>query len=391
MIWNSSRNRSTHWPNASAWSSSPCRRRAWPRPFSLTYFYRTEREIASRLQGLLDHVSRIAPEKISRAVEHEEQRQSLTLSEEQRAAVESACGHKVSIITGGPGTGKTTITRVVVRALKALGLKISLAAPTGRAAKRLAEATGFTATTLHRLLRYQPATGFEFNEEKKLSADVMVVDEVSMLDCGLCLSLLRALPLTCRLVFCRRRESAAVGGRGQCARRHDRERRDSGRASDAHLPPGAGEHDRGQRAPASTKASFPWVAHMPRPRPIFSWVEKESLLELQALVLRMVCERIPEAYGLDPMTDVQVLTPMHKGEVGTIALNRLLQERLNPQGRELLRGQRAYRVGDRILQLQEQLRQGSLQRRPGAHTRLRSGGRDPGRGIRRPGGGVWFR
>ena len=167
----------------------------------LTYFYRTEREIASRLRGLLDHVSRIDPAKISAAVEREEKRQSLTLSEEQRDAVESACGHKVSIITGGPGTGKTTITRVVVRALKALGLKISLAAPTGRAAKRLAEATGFTATTLHRLLRYQPATGFEFNEEKKLSADVMVVDEVSMLDCGLCLSLLRALPLTCRLVF----------------------------------------------------------------------------------------------------------------------------------------------------------------------------------------------
>lgn len=100
-----------------------------PEAVFLSYFYRTEREIASRLRGLLDHVSRIDPEKISKAVEREEARQSLTLSQEQREAVESACGHKVSIITGGPGTGKTTITRVVVRALKALGLKISWPRP----------------------------------------------------------------------------------------------------------------------------------------------------------------------------------------------------------------------------------------------------------------------
>ncbi|SFJ75236.1 exodeoxyribonuclease V alpha subunit [Desulfomicrobium apsheronum] len=316
----------------------------------LTYFYRTEREIASRLQGLLDHVSRIAPEKISRAVEHEEQRQSLTLSEEQRAAVESACGHKVSIITGGPGTGKTTITRVVVRALKALGLKISLAAPTGRAAKRLAEATGFTATTLHRLLRYQPATGFEFNEEKKLSADVMVVDEVSMLDCGLCLSLLRALPLTCRLVFVGDENQLPSVGAGNVLG----DMIESGVVPAVrltHIYRQARESMIVVNAHRINEGAFPLGSPHAPPKADFFWVEKENLLELQSLVLRMVCERIPEAYGLDPMTDVQVLTPMHKGEVGTIALNRLLQERLNPQGRELVRGQRAYRVGDRILQL----------------------------------------
>lgn len=316
----------------------------------LTYFYRTEREIASRLQGLLDHVSRIDPEKISKAVEREEQRQSLTLSEEQRAAVESACGHKVSIITGGPGTGKTTITRVVVRALKALGLKISLAAPTGRAAKRLAEATGFTATTLHRLLRYQPATGFEFNEEKKLSADVMVVDEVSMLDCGLCLSLLRALPLTCRLVFVGDENQLPSVGAGNVLG----DMIESGVVPAVrltHIYRQARESMIVVNAHRINEGEFPLGSPHAPPKADFFWVEKENLLELQALVLRMVCERIPEAYGLDPMTDVQVLTPMHKGEVGTIALNRLLQERLNAQGRELVRGQRTYRVGDRILQL----------------------------------------
>jgi len=316
----------------------------------LTYFYRTEREIASRLRGLLDHVSRIDPAKITKAVEQEEKRQSLTLSDEQRAAVESACGHKVSIITGGPGTGKTTITRVVVRALKALGLKISLAAPTGRAAKRLSEATGFTATTLHRLLRFQPGTGFEFNEEKKLSADVMVVDEVSMLDCGLCLSLLRALPMTCRLVFVGDENQLPSVGAGNVLG----DMLESGvipAVRLTHIYRQARESMIVVNAHRINEGEFPLGSPHPPPKADFFWVEKEDLMELQALVLRMVCERIPEAYGLDPMTDVQVLTPMHKGEVGTLALNRLLQERLNPAGRELVRGQRAYRVGDRILQL----------------------------------------
>ncbi len=316
----------------------------------LTYFWRTEREIASRLQALLDHSSLMDPARIVRAVEQEEKRLALTLSDEQRQAVESACGHKVAIITGGPGTGKTTITRVVVRALKSLGLKISLAAPTGRAAKRLSEATGFTATTLHRLLRYQPGTGFEFGEEKKLAADVLVVDEVSMLDCALCLSLLRALPLTCRLVFVGDENQLPSVGAGNILG----DMLESGAIPAVrltHIYRQARESMIVVNAHRINQGEFPQGSPHAPPRADFFWVEKEHLGELQTLILRMVCERIPEAYGLDPMTEVQVLTPMHKGEVGTVALNRLLQERLNPDGRELQRGQRAYRVGDRILQL----------------------------------------
>lgn len=316
----------------------------------LTYFWRTEREIASRLQALLDHSSLMDPARIVRAVEQEEKRLALTLSDEQRQAVESACGHKVAIITGGPGTGKTTITRVVVRALKSLGLKISLAAPTGRAAKRLSEATGFTATTLHRLLRYQPGTGFEFGEEKKLAADVLVVDEVSMLDCALCLSLLRALPLTCRLVFVGDENQLPSVGAGNILG----DMLESGAIPAVrltHIYRQARESMIVVNAHRINQGEFPQGSPHAPPRADFFWVEKEDLGELQTLILRMVCERIPEAYGLDPMTEVQVLTPMHKGEVGTVALNRLLQERLNPSGRELQRGQRAYRVGDRILQL----------------------------------------
>jgi exodeoxyribonuclease V alpha subunit len=234
--------------------------------------------------------------------------------------------------------------------LKSLGLKICLAAPTGRAAKRLAEATGFTATTLHRLLRYQPATGFEFNEEKKLSADVMVVDEVSMLDCGLCLSLLRALPLTCRLVFVGDENQLPSVGAGNVLG----DMIESGvipAVRLTHIYRQARESMIVVNAHRINEGEFPLGSPHAPPKADFFWVEKEDLRELQALIVRMVCERIPEAYGLDPMSDVQVLTPMHKGEVGTIALNSLLQERLNAEGRELVRGQRAYRIGDRILQL----------------------------------------
>ncbi|NCD25877.1 MAG: ATP-dependent RecD-like DNA helicase [Deltaproteobacteria bacterium] len=316
----------------------------------LTYLYRLEREIASRLHGLLDHVSRLDPAKITAAVEREEQRQSLTLSAEQREAVESACAHKVAIITGGPGTGKTTITRVVVRALKSLGLKIALAAPTGRAAKRMSEATGFTATTLHRLLKFQPGTGFEFNEDKKLAVDALVVDEASMLDCGLCLSLLRALPLTCRLIFVGDENQLPSVGAGNVLG----DLLESGfipAVRLTHIYRQARESMIVVNAHRINEGEFPQGSPHAPPRADFFWVEKENLIELQSLILRMVCERIPEAYGLDPMQDVQVLTPMHKGEVGTLALNRLLQERLNPTGQELVRGQRHYRTGDRILQL----------------------------------------
>lgn len=316
----------------------------------LAYLSRLEREIASRLHGLLDHVSRLEPTKIAAAVEREEQRQSLTLSEEQREAVESACAHKVAIITGGPGTGKTTITRVVVRALKSLGLKIALAAPTGRAAKRMSEATGFTATTLHRLLKFQPGTGFEFNEDKKLAVDALVVDEASMLDCGLCLSLLRALPLTCRLIFVGDENQLPSVGAGNVLG----DLLESGSIPAVrltHIYRQARESMIVLNAHRINEGEFPLGSPHAPPRADFFWVEKENLIELQALILLMVCERIPEAYGLDPMQDVQVLTPMHKGEVGTVALNRLLQERLNPSGQELVRGQRYYRTGDRILQL----------------------------------------
>ena len=164
------------------------------------------------------------------------------------------------------------------------------------------------------------------------------------------LGALRALPLTCRLIFVGDENQLPSVGAGNVL---------GDLLESACIPAVRLTHIYRQaresmivvNAHRINEGEFPQGSPHAPPRADFFWVEKENLTELQALILRMVCERIPEAYGLDPMQDVQVLTPMHKGDVGTVILNRLLQERLNPAGRELVRGQRHYRTGDRILQL----------------------------------------
>jgi exodeoxyribonuclease V alpha subunit len=316
------------------------------------FFYRMEREIVSRLQATSSHGVHVDEAKLLGTIEEQERRSRVTLSDEQRDAVIGACGNKIYIITGGPGTGKTTITRMVAWSLASLGLEVKLAAPTGRAAKRLAEATGRSASTIHRLLRYDPAGdgGFVFNEDKKLKVDALIVDEVSMLDCVLCLHLLRALPLTCRIIFVGDVNQLPSVGPGNLLRDclesgvlpHKRLTRIFRQAKESMIVVNAHRINEGE---------FPLGATKPVPQADFFWVENEDPLRIQQLILKTACERIPEVYGLDPLRDVQVLTPMHKGDVGTIALNTLLQERLNPHGQEIKKGQRRYRVGDRVLQM----------------------------------------
>ena len=316
------------------------------------FFYKMEREIVSRLQGLASHAVHVKDEKLLAVVEEQENKANIALSSEQKDAVLGACRNKVYIITGGPGTGKTTITRMVAWSLHSLGLEVKLAAPTGRAAKRLAEATGRSASTIHRLLKYDPVSegGFCFNEDKKLKVDALIVDEVSMLDCVLALNLLRALPLTCRIILVGDVNQLPPVGPGNLLRDclesgvlpHMRLTQIFRQAQESMIVVNAHRINQGQ---------FPEGATKPVPQADFFWVENENPQRIQQLVLKMVCDRMPEVYGLDPMRDVQVLTPMHKGDVGTIQLNALLQERLNPHGDEVKRGQRIFRVGDRVLQM----------------------------------------
>jgi exodeoxyribonuclease V alpha subunit len=321
----------------------------------LWHFYRYEREIAQRLHALLSHPSPVSRAEVEKALPKVERELGFELTDEQREAVFGACANKAFIITGGPGTGKTTITRAVVATLKELGLKPKLAAPTGRAAKRLSEATGRTALTLHRMLQFQPDGGFQYCEDKKLKADVMLVDEASMLDAHLCLSVLRALPLTCRLVLVGDvNQLPSVGPGNVLADLIDSEVLPSARLS--YIFRQAQESSIVTNAHRINAGQYPEESPCAPPRADFFWVRQDDPARVQELIVETVCERIPERYGLDPMRDVQVLTPMHKGEVGTQALNKLLQDRLNPRpalarGCEIKRGFQTFRSGDRVLQL----------------------------------------
>ena len=313
--------------------------------------YRAEREISQRLFGLVSHPSPVSRSKVQQALPKIESALGFDLSREQREAVFEACVNKVFIITGGPGTGKTTITRAIVAALTQLKLKVKLAAPTGRAAKRLSEATGEQAQTLHRLLLYSPENGFYHCEDQKLTAEVLLVDEVSMLDAGLFLALLRALPVTCRLILVGDVNQLPSVGAGNVLA----DLIGSGNIPKAvltHIFRQAQESSIVINAHRFNAGKFPVPSEKEPPEADFFWIPQDNPQKVQEMILEMVCQRIPERYSLNPLRDVQVLTPMHKGEVGTSALNQLLQERLNPsRNLELKRGYATFRPGDRVLQL----------------------------------------
>jgi len=316
----------------------------------LIHFYRYEREIAARLHALAGHPAPLKREKARQALPQVEAEAGIELSPEQREAVELGLFSKVLVITGGPGTGKTTITRVLARVLDTLGLTLRLAAPTGRAAKRLSEATGFPASTLHRLLEFGPDGAFARNEESKLKAQAVIVDEASMLDVPLALHLLRALPLTCRLILIGDVNQLPSVGPGMVL--------GDVIASAAvpvakltHIFRQAAESRIVRNAHRINRGEFPENDDRSPPDADFFWITQEDPAQVRDTILDLVTERIPRTFGLDPRRDIQVLAPMHKGEVGTQNLNALLQERLNPSGRELRRGKLVLRQGDRVLQL----------------------------------------
>lgn len=313
--------------------------------------YRAEKEIGQRLFGLVSHPAPVSEGTIRKTLPKLEGGLGFELSPEQRSAVLNACVHKVFIITGGPGTGKTTITRAIVAALSELKLKVKLAAPTGRAAKRLSEATGEPAQTLHRLLQYSPEHGFYHCEDQKLAAEALLVDEVSMLDAQLFLAVLRALPVTCRLILVGDVNQLPSVGPGNVL---------ADLINSAAIPKAVLTHIFRQAQESTIVVNahrfnagrFPVSSPKEPPDADFYWIPQENPAKVQEMILEMVTDRIPERFGLDPVRDVQVLTPMHKGEVGTNALNQLLQERLNPRrGPELKRGYAVFRQGDRVLQL----------------------------------------
>ena len=266
--------------------------------------------------------------------------------EVQLAAIRQAVTSKVMVLTGGPGTGKTTTTQGIIAALKKAGLRVLLAAPTGRAAKRMSEATGMEAKTIHRLLEYNPQDGYKRNDENPLEGDALIVDECSMIDILLMNNLLKAVPVGMRLVFVGDIDQLPSVGAGNVLR----DIIDSQRIPVVRLVRIFRQAQKSRivmSAHAINRGKFPDTSNG-RDTDFFFMKEEDPERAAESIV-RLVKERLPRAYRESP-DRIQVLTPMQRGVVGAANLNLLLQQALNPSGPSLSRGGYTYRQGDRVMQ-----------------------------------------
>ncbi len=321
----------------------------------LTALHVSETQLARRVADLLRAPRAVPPLDMTNALAWVEKKTGLALTEEQCQAVRLAFQEKLLIITGGPGTGKTTILKAIIRILEAKKLRMHLASPTGRAAKRLAEITGHEATTLHRLLEWNPREGgFQRNARHPLETDVVVVDEASMIDVLLAHHLLQAIPLTATLLLVGDADQLPSVGPGtvlqDLLRFPDipaiRLTTIFRQAAESRIVSNAHRVNRGE-FPDLTNAGTGQAQD-------FYFLSEEDPEKLQQLIVDLALRRLPARYGLDPRADIQILTPMHRGPIGAGQLNTTLQAALNPSRNgesELLRGGRIFRIGDRVLQL----------------------------------------
>lgn len=315
----------------------------------LAWLYAAEVAVAEGLTRLL-----VSPGAqlggLAAAVRAFEQASKIELAPGQRAAVEAAAQHKVVVITGGPGVGKTTIVRAILNVLSRSRLRVKLCAPTGRAAKRLFESTGVEASTVHRLLAFDPRQmRFQLDAENPIEADVLIVDEASMIDVPLAAALIGALPTAARLIVVGDSDQLPSVGPGALLR----DLIDSGVVPTVRLNEifrQSGESRIVQNAHRILHGEMPESGSAELPNADFFIVPRNTPEEAAELVRELVVTRIPRRFGFDPKKDIQVLTPMHRGAAGTVALNELLQAALNPEGPALeSRGQKL-RLADKVMQ-----------------------------------------
>ena len=295
----------------------------------LPHLRKAEDGIATKIRRLVSAGVTYPKIDFVKAVTWVEKQTDKTLAPSQREALKAVLTSRVSIITGGPGVGKTTLVNSILLILRAKKVKCLLCAPTGRAAKRLTETTGLEAKTIHRLLEVDPATGrFQRNEDKPLECDLLIVDETSMVDVLLMYALLRALPKTSALIMVGDVDQLPSVGAGNALR----DLIDSGVVPVVRLT------EVFRQAASSniiTSAHLIRQGKMPELRTAeagsdFHFVERETPEEIAATLVRLVEDRIPKGHHLDPIRDIQVLCPMNRGSIGVRELNSVLQGALNP-------------------------------------------------------------
>jgi exodeoxyribonuclease V alpha subunit len=320
---------------------------------ALPWAHEAEVGAATRLAALIRTPGRSIVSNIDAALEVLQAHMGIALAKQQFAAVRAAVADKCVVITGGPGVGKTTIVKAIVQLARAAKRRVGLAAPTGRAAKRLSEATSSEAITIHRLLEYAPHDGgFQRDAENPLELDMLVVDEASMVDIQLFRALLEALRPQAQLVLVGDIDQLPSVGAGAVL--------DDVIASDAatvirltEIFRQAAESKIVVSAHRINAGEVPDLDAPPGATSDFYFIGRDDPEAARDTIVELVAERIPQRFGFAAIEQVQVLAPMHRGELGTAALNKALQLRLNPPGGtpELVRGERVYRRGDKVMQL----------------------------------------
>ncbi len=322
----------------------------------MDYAYRAEKYCAEKLKVLADTCINIPDSKADRHIDACEAEMDITFAPLQRLAIKSATDHGMLIVTGGPGTGKTTVVRAIIKLFDSLGMDVLLAAPTGRAAKRMTNATEREARTIHRLLE-SGYTGddagnetFGRDENNPLQCDALIIDEISMCDIFLMASLLRAVKPGTKLIFLGDSDQLPPVGAGDTLR----DMLNSGAIPTVRLDEVFRQGEGSGIVINAHKINKGEMPNIDNKSEDFFFMKRNDPSALAELVCSLCSKRLPEAYGMDPFEDIQVITPSRKGVAGTISLNAALQNVLNPANTAKLEkqiGDITFREGDKVMQI----------------------------------------
>ncbi len=308
----------------------------------------TESGIAREIRRIKKGIADLRTVNVQKALDWVEETLKIKLGENQKSAVGNALEDKICIITGGPGTGKSTITKAILAITEKLTDKILLTAPTGRAAKRMSEITGKKASTIHSLLEFDFKGGFKKNRDSPLECDLIIVDESSMIDTYLMYSLLKAIPTKARVVFVGDINQLPSVGPGNVLKDIITSRYLLVTTLNEIYRQAAGS-DIITNAHKINQGIVPYSKK--RPDSDFFFIEEQEPENVLKSIIALVTQRVPKKYNFDPLKDIQVLAPMKKGIIGTENLNVALQEALNPKNTPLYRYGKRFALGDKVMQL----------------------------------------